>query len=464
MAKKLTAAAIERYRPAKERREIRDSLATGLYLCVEASGSKSWVMRFRRPDGRGARLTIGSVDFSGATFKGEPIIGTPLSLSAARQLAAMIHRSRERGEDVIADRKTEKRRKRLKVEQDAANTFAAAARAFIDEHARLKNRRWRETATVLGWDYTGNEPAKVEAGLSARWSNKPVISIDEDDCFEIIDEAGRSGIPGTKPRTKGYSHARARGMHNALSSMFGWLRKKRKVKSNPCTGIDLEPAAKRDRVLDDDEIRWFWTATEAADAPRIEDAAKPYTPALRLLLLTGQRLNEIAKMRRAELQAGELHLPGERTKNGLPHVVPLAPQALALIPEGKGEYVFSTSFGQSAIHLGSKAKTRIDAAMLAQAQKERGKSHAIPPWRLHDLRRTAVTGMRRLKISSDVVEAVINHVSGAKAGVAGIYDRHDLMEDRREALTRWANYIEGLISPKPTNVVPLDSKVRRAQR
>ena len=112
MTKVLTDAAVRKYRPDKDkRREIPDARAAGLYLQVHPSGAKSWALRFRRPDGRPAKLTLGPVDFSGNEPAEEPIIGTPLTLAAARQLAAEQHRQRKRGIDVAARHIAEKHHK-----------------------------------------------------------------------------------------------------------------------------------------------------------------------------------------------------------------------------------------------------------------------------------------------------------------------------------------------------------------
>lgn len=461
MAKVLTAAAVERYRPANKRREIRDGGAQGLYLIIQPkTGAKVWALRFRRPDGRPAKLTLGPVDLSGKELEGEPVIGMPLSLRAARLLAAKVHRDRQ-SKDVVADRKAAKHRALAQIKDDAANTFAAAARLFIDEHARPKTRRWRETARILGWDYSNpDEPVPVEKSLSARWSDKPVRTIDAHDIFAVIDEAKRLGIPGIKTKNTGKSEARARAMHSALSVMFSWLRSQRRIDTNPCVGIDRPAAPKaRERVLTSDEIRWFWHACTAADAPRIEGEPRPIAPALRLLLLTGQRLNEVAGMRRSEIHGDDWHLPSSRTKNKRPHIVPLVPQTRALLPDGNSDLVFTTT-GKTPVSGWSKAKDRVDAAMLALARKEKGDDYEIEPWVLHDLRRTAVTGMNDIGILPHVIEATVNHVSGTRGGVAGIYNRSLLLPERRAALERWAAHVEGLVSGTTAKVVPISKRKR----
>jgi integrase len=141
-------------------------------------------------------------------------------------------------------------------------------------------------------------------------------------------------------------------------------------------------------------------------------------------------------MRRAELDGDIWAIPGERTKNRRPHVVPLSPLTRDILAsvESIGEHVFSTN-GRTPVVIGSKIKNRLDAAM------------AIEPWRLHDLRRTVATGMAELGVQPHIVEAVLNHVSGAKAGVAGVYNRAAYAAEKKVALERWSAHIESSLRP-----------------
>jgi integrase len=147
-----------------------------------------------------------------------------------------------------------------------------------------------------------------------------------------------------------------------------------------------------------------------------------------------------------------LRLAGARTKNDRPHDVPLARLArliIAGIPRMAGcDYVFSTN-GRTPISGFSKYKQRLDAAMLEQAKAEQGTTATIEPWRLHDLRRTFATGMAGIGIVPHVIEAALNHVSGAaKGGVAGIYNRETYEPEKREALDKWANHVAGIVNAR----------------
>ena len=166
VVKELTAAAVEKYRPGAQRRRIRDAKAKGLFLVIEPSGTKSWQMRFRTPTGRIGKLTLGRVDFSGHELEAEPEIGQPLTLAAARLLAAKVHRDRERGLDVIAEHRAAKHRQRTELADKNGKTFAAAARSFISEYARRKTRRWYETARLLGLDPIDDDLNAIPNGLA----------------------------------------------------------------------------------------------------------------------------------------------------------------------------------------------------------------------------------------------------------------------------------------------------------
>ena len=430
-AKTLTTVGIKALRGGADRREIRDGGAVGLYLIVQPSGHKSFAMRFRLPDGRPTKLVLGPFNQSDE-IDGDPVIGQPLTLAAARRLAADVWRQRAMGKNVAADVKSEKVRRRLQRQESATNNFAAAVRDFIEGHAKPKTRSWRGTARLLGLDPDGEV---IRGGLCDRWEDRPVTEITGHDIHAVTDEARQRGIPGLGTRKDGPSEARARHLFSALSSMFIWLHRHRRVEANPCSSVHRpDPATARDRVLTDAEIVKFWQAASAE--PRLG-------PLLKLLLLTGSRLNEVAGMRRSELSddGATWSLPGARTKNKRPHVVPLPPLAVDLVPKGDTDLVFTTT-GTTPVSSWSNLKDRLDAAM-----------GDAPPWRLHDLRRTAATGMAEIGVAPHIVEAALNHVSGARAGVAGTYNRAAYATEKKAALERWADHVERLVSGKPAKVV-----------
>jgi integrase len=424
LARVLTAAAVRALRPAEDRREIPDGGIRGLRLLIQPSGARSWIMRFRRPDGRSAKLTLGTVN--DAELGGEPVIGGHLTLAAARRLAAEVHRQRALGRDPAADYVNEKRAR-----ADARRkTFDGAALAFIEEHARPKTRRWRETAALLGFNA---ELDIVACGLAQRWRKRPIAEITAHDIYSTVAACRNS--------------SRARHLYSALSTMFGWLLERRVIEKNPCDGVARPEAPNaRDRVLSDDELRWFWGACARID--------EPFGPMFRLLLLTGARLREVAEMTHRELSDSTWTIPATRTKNGREHKVPLQPAALDIIAgvrriAGKPGYVFTTN-GRTPVSGFSVAKKRLDREMAVLAKQDGAELKA---WRLHDLRRTAATGMARAGADLHVIERALNHVSGSFGGIVGVYQRHKYEAEVKAALEAWGRFVTALAEGKTDNVV-----------
>ena len=169
-------------------------------------------------------------------------------------------------------------------------------------------------------------------------------------------------------------------------------------------------------------------------------------------MLTGCRRDEIARLRRAEINDadGSVTIPASRSKNKKPHVVPLPPLAREILRSvrANGDVVFATASGKP-VAAWSRIKSQLD-----HAQK------FSTPWVLHDLRRTFSTGLNKIGVEPHVVEACLNHVSGHKAGVAGVYDQYAYLPEKTAALERWADHIIGLVEGRTAKVVPMKRKVR----
>jgi integrase len=471
----LTDAAVRRYKPGAKPRLIRDAGARSLYLVIaprrdgDKRNAKSFGMRFRGLNGKPTKMVLGPFDLSGHELKATPQVGQPLTVAVARALAADIHRRRALGDDVTGQHKARKIRRRTEATEKAALTFGACAVEFFRDYKtkrwHTRPRRWHEDARTLGLSWPRNaDPAKsdpevLKHGLAARWTDKPVAEIDEADVLAVMDDARKNGIPGLDQRNNGSSESRGRRIHAALSVFFSWLQTKRRVLRNPCRDVSHPSAPPaRERMLSDDEVRWFWCAC---------DAEPLYAPLLRLLLLQGQRLNEVAAMRRSELSDDRTTwtIPSARAKNHREHIVPMAPLAREQLASIKtsSDLIFTTT-GATSLSGWNRLKRRLDRGMLQLARKERGAGATIMPWRLHDLRRTFVTGLGNLGIRPDVIELCVNHVSGTRGGVAGIYNKAMLLLERWEAFERWALHVAGIVEQRPPNVTKLtDRKARRAK-
>jgi integrase len=438
--RRLTAAAVERFKPGTKRIEIGDGGSESLRLVIHPSGKKSWAMRFRGPKGKHAKITLGPVNLLDGRASVSPRLGAPLTLGEARELAADVNRKRAAGVDVVAEH-------RRQADNSGSDAFPAVAQEFVRDYQRRGRRTWREVARNLGlsYDASGANPNEIAGGLADRWRSRSIGEITAQDVHAVIQESITQGLPGLGRKGEGRSENRGRHLSEALGPLFRWVARHRRGSSpsNPMRDVHRgSPPPPRQRVLNArlevrraDELRWFWAATE--------ELPVPFGALFLLLLLTGCRLSEIARMRRDELadDGRKLYVSGERTKNGRPHVIALselAMQVLNTVPRIEGcRYVFSTN-GKTPVSGFSKMKARLDSAMRQAADAE---GAALQPWRLHDLRRTAATGMAGIGVAPHVVEAALNHVSGAKAGVAGTYNVEAYAEERRQALERWGRHV-----------------------
>jgi integrase len=231
----------------------------------------------------------------------------------------------------------------------------------------------------------------------------------------------------------------ARRVHGYLHRLFVWAVGRDIIAVNPATNLPLPGSeTRRDRVLTDAELLAVWSSTEALGFP--------FGPAYRLLILTGARREEIGRLKWSEIDGDTIKLKGERTKNGEPHNIPLSAPARALLETlprfAGGDFVFSTD-GHKHVSTWSNAKERIDALV------------KIEPWRLHDFRRSVATGLQRLGVNLQVIEAILGHVGGSRSGIVAVYQRHSFEREARAALEAWGRHVLGLVEGKTENVVQL---------
>jgi integrase len=290
-------------------------------------------------------------------------------------------------------------------------SVGALIAVYLREHAERKQR----PRTLL----------ETRRALERHWAPLhalPAAAVDRRDVStRLLDLARASGPVGA-------NRARAN-----LSACFAWGMRAGRVDANPVIGAVKGEEASRDRVLSPAELRAIWRATAALDSHDI---------VVRLLILLGARRAEVGGMAWAELDRGQAlwTLPGARTKNGLPHELPLSRRALELLaelPELRGRpYVFGRR-GRAPFSGWSACKARLDARIAA------AEGAPLPAWHLHDLRRSAVTHMAEHGLAEPhVIEAIVNHSSGHRAGVAGVYNKALYRQQKRVALQRWDDWLE----------------------
>ena len=226
----LSAGGILKIKASSTRQEIPDVKAAGLHLVVQPSGAKSFALRFRRPNGARAKVTLGP--FNPETQVGEPRVGAPLTLAGARLLASRLNMERAGGVDLVAVQRVQRQRRRLDISEAEAKSFEQAARDFLQNHTVRKTgerpKRWRETASLLGLYYSldGREPTVIKGGLCVQWRDRRADQIDSDDIHTAI-------------QTKDTEPTRRR-MADALGTMFKWLKRERRIKTNPCTDVSAD--------------------------------------------------------------------------------------------------------------------------------------------------------------------------------------------------------------------------------
>jgi integrase len=344
---------------------------------------RSYITQYRSK-GRTRRLLIGAAD--------------RLSPAQARAAARKVLAKVALGEDPQAKRVEERLRAPL--------TLRSVAQDYLDTKLKqVRPRSYREISRYL------------LAGYFRPLHSTSIAAISRADIAARISKIGKESGATTANR------ARA-----ALSALFAWAMGQGLCETNPTIGTNkLAENPTRDRVLSDSEIIAVWRACEDLGA---------FGKAIRLLLLTACRREEVGQMRRSELDdAGNFTLDPSRTKNGRKHVLPLPELALEILastPRGRTYLVF----GPHGVSNWERPKRQLDARL--------GKT--VQAWRVHDLRRTAATKMADLGIAPHVVETILNHQSGHKAGIAGIYNRARYAGEVKQALAIWAAHITALLS------------------
>jgi integrase len=405
--KRLTDQFVERVpAPAHGRVEYFDAAFPSLSLRVSEHGHKSWSL-FYRVDGNPKlrRYKLGIYP------QVKPAKARLLAIEALDQVRSGIDPGalrKQARQDVVPD----------------IGSIDALVRDYLRQHIE---------ANCSAGTYR-NAKRMLEVDVLKSWRGRSLTSISKRDVIALVDRiAERAPVHANRVLAR-------------INAMFAWAVDKDRIPDSPSAGVKPPSKEKsRDRWLNDQEIVWFWQACE--------QIGYPFGPLFQTLLLTSQRLMETASMEFSELdfEAGLWVIPRHKAKSDRTHEVQLAEPVVALLRAQPrlGPYVFTGKTGRHVTGF-TYGKTLLDSAMTAVAGNAK-----VQKFILHDARRTAASGMARLGIAPQVVDRILNHSAGTIRGVAAVYNRYEFQDERRAALAAWASYVVGLLSPAPSNVVPL---------
>lgn len=414
MAARLTDISVRNAKAGATRREIPDGGCRGLYLVIQPSGKKSWAVRYRH-DGKPRKLTLD---------------GFP-ALATARKLAMEAIENPTR--DPAAEKATAKaiQKDATQSKRDLFPTVAATyMRHYAEGRATRKNAKPKPRTVA--------ETQRLFDKLITKdvWGEKRIQEITKRNVIELLDGIVDRGAPYVANRT-----------YAAIAPFFAWAARRDIITASPVVWNKAAEEA-RERHLSADEVKLFWQATGAL--------GHPFQAIFRLLLLTGQRKSEVSEMVEAELdlRASLWTIRADRTKNRREHEVPLS-DAVKTILDGVPRIandrglIFTTN-GKTP----PSGFTKPVEACRAKMNQLAGET--LPRWSLHDLRRTVSTMLNdELAIDPHIVEAVLNHISASRAGVAGTYNRAGYLKQKTAALNAWANYLAELNGDIPgENVTP----------
>lgn len=451
--KRLSNRTIETLKPAPKgtRRDLMDSAVPGFGVRVNDKGKGVYMLLARFPGSKNpTRRVLAQV---GA-----------MKLADARIKAQDWHKLLQAGKDPAA----EEERQRLAEARRRANSFATVAEDYIRLAAvgadpkKPKQRKGPEVARDLRREFV------------IRWAKRPITDIAPQDVTAVLDEVVARG-----------AEYQAHNLLGHVRRLFNWAiaRGSYGLESSPCDRMKprdvIGPKALRKRVLDQDEIFACWRASCRL--------GYPFGPLVQLLILTGQRKSEVGEARWREFHPELVRLFRDRKPDDAPikwselpkewrvwtigadrmkanaaHAVPLTDEALDILTSvphfGKGDFLFTTTFGTKAVNGFSKAKSRLDREMLqtlkAMARKRGSnpKRVELTPFVLHDLRRTMRTGLSGLSIPDLVRELVIAH---SKPGLHKVYDQFAYMDEKRHALELWEGRLRQILRPAPSNVIAI---------
>lgn len=394
MAEKLTDAKIQALPiPEKGQPEYADAVVPGLRVRVGAGGTKTFMLR-KRVAGKPINQTIG---------KWHPV---RFNVNDARRVArAALSDLDARG--IVRPKQKISTAPNLTIRKMLPDYIA-----YVRDEKR--NRGWQETERVFN--------RLILPLLGDRLAD----TVTRGDISRMID-----AIPNQSAKRAAFS---------AVSAYYTWaMRRLDNLLAHPARNAGKPGApVSRERVLSDLELRALWLAADAEPYP--------WRAAVKMLMLTGTRRDEVFAADRAEFDLEDRlwTIPGSRSKNGVEHLVPLSDPMIAIVSSvphiGDSPKLFPAQRGGTGHASGySKLATRLRESVASEIDSP------VPNWRLHDVRRTFVTAMQKAHVRFEVIEALVNHVSGTKGGVAGVYQRYDRLDEKRSALAEWAGRLAEIV-------------------
>ena len=446
MGERLTKRVVDAAKPGEKDSFIWDADIKGFGLKITASrktadgtekgGKKVYIFQDRvKGDTTKTRVTIGE----------HGIFTADEARTEADKLRGMFKRG-VRPADLKKAAEDTAERERLEAEERERRAFSAMAERYFA--ARVRKQANARPVEAL-----------IRNVFVTLWQDRDIATIARKDVVAVLDEMVADERPGA-----------AREALKRIRPLFGFAVEKEDIPANPAESIRLDDKyVPRDRVLSDLELAEVWRAADVV--------GYPFGPLVKLLVLTGARLREVAEARWAEfdLTAGAWTIPAERSKNRKPHIIHIGPQAKKVLEairthqadaeDDEGQPRFKdcpfilTTTGKTPISGFSKAKGHLDKAIAtARAKAAEGREvDAMPEWTYHDLRRSFATGGARLGIAMHIVERVLNHVPAAVKGVAKVYQHHEFLPERKAALEAWGRHVDMVVNATTAaaNIVPL---------
>lgn len=389
---------IKALKPKSSRYDVREGNGKGFVMRVFPSGQKSWGFIYHFA-GKKRRVTFGNYP--------------DMSLAEARKLHSKALNVLANGKDPGLIKQSEK------LEARTSQTVQDLINEYLEKWAKPRKRSWKEDERML------------EKDIEPIWGKRKAKDITRRDVILLLDKIMERGSPIIANRTLAL-----------VRRMFNFALERSIIEINPCYAIKA-PAKenKRERLLTLEEVKIFWFGLDKAS---MSDSVKL---ALKLLLVIAQRKGETASAEWSEIdiKSGWWTIPGEKTKNGNPHRVPLSKLALSVLEQlkaisGKSRWLFPSPKGDTHI-----TGTAIDHALRKNLKCFKNVEQYTP----HDLRRCAASQMTALGIPRLVVSKVLNHVEG---GVTAIYDRHSYDKEKQHALKTWGSKLEEIIyDQQPAN-------------